>query len=752
MTSSHARENPAGPEETTADVGVLVVHGIGWQTQSETVDTYVDAIYGWLRDRLAGVVESHRMRGISRETLERATGFTAEALRNATSEAWTGSETAQWIAFLDNSSSFRPAAELATDGRASLPLTPGSPLFGSVTLSAANASTDNAPKNASLHLKWVTTDGVRSAVQWRVAEAWWADAFPTPRFDQLVRWAPIAVPIALLNHAWSMPTTFRRRTRLHDLFGEVLYAVRLGFLVLASIFAALPIYLILLLAEILARVPWSPLQALAQAVRNRLTGSIGDALALVESPSCRNELASRVQRDLLWLSERCKSVLVIAHSQGAMLAYLACRRRPENVATLVTLGSGIRQLRTLIAAAEAPGPRLALSRNLIGIAQALGLACILAGVAGSDSRISFGVSVGLASTCGLLALSVGLVGISSFYTLAGAVPADDDFWRARMTEERFRWRDLIATHDPVAGPLDTHLEIVTVDQLDLRSRLSARGRDFGIVPHTRLITNWQSTLHDHTSYLVNRDECVSTLVFECARLDGSGSHEWLAPDPERIGIEPKDNGFAAPISDARRRIVQRWKWLSMGLNLIVLAMVWSRFYQTFAITRPWNGDSWTAIFRDLLSIVSPVDLALAIVLVSIWRALSTARTHALGRLTAAVLESRNYRIRVTAGVPSVVDNDFHEFGKLWRAEWLILASSGGVPLLLFVLLLRVTVNQWTLVIATLMAAAIGHLLSEFLRADQLRREREAPYKDWLRTASSVASTQSGVDSRDPIGP
>jgi hypothetical protein len=226
-------------------------------------------------------------------------------------------------------------------------------------------------------------------------------------------------------------------------------------------------------------------------------------------------------------------------------------------------------------------------------------------------------------------------------------------------------------------------------------------------------------------------------------LDGSGSHDWLAPDPTRIGIEPKDNGFAAPISDARRRIVQRWKWLRTCLTLIVLAMVWNRFYQTLATTRPWNGDSWTAIFRHLSSNVRPIDLALAIVLVSIWGALSTARTHALGRLTAAVLESRNYRIRVTAGVPSVVDDNFHQFGKLSRAEWLILASSGGVPLLLFLLLLRVTVNDWTLVIAIIMAAATGHLLCEFLRADQQRREREAPYKDWLRTASSVASTQTG---------
>ena len=53
------------------------------------------------------------------------------------------------------------------------------------------------------------------------------------------------------------------------------------------------------------------------------------------------------------------------------------------------------------------------------------------------------------------------------------------------------------------------------------------------------------------------------------------------------------------------------------------------------------------------------------------------------------------------------------------------------------------VNQWTLVIVTMMAAATRHLLSELLCADQERRERKAPDKDWLRTASPVADAPSG---------
>jgi hypothetical protein len=364
---------------------------------------------------------------------------------------------------------------------------------------------------------------------------------------------------------------------------------------------------------------------------------------------------------------------------------------------------------------------------MMAIAQVLGVACMVAGLGSLDSRIPVAVALSLASACALFAVAIGFAGVSFLFALAGSIPAEDDFWRARMTAERFRWRDLIATHDPVAGPLDAYIEVARVGQLRLRSYLSTTPPAFGTVPHTRLVTNWRSLLRDHTSYLANREECVASLVFECARLDASGSHEWLAPDPERIGIDPR-GGVVPPISEARRRIVKRWKWLEAGWTLVVLATAWLHFNQTLA-TRQWNVDSWTAALRAATSIAGSIDFALAVVLVSMWRALSMAGKYSLDRLTAAILDSTDDLHRVAAA-PTASDRDFHRLGSFGRAELLTLSLSGGLPLLVFVLL-RQTVSGWTLSLATLIAAAMGALGSEFIcayhrgHARKLRRETDA---------------------------
>jgi pimeloyl-ACP methyl ester carboxylesterase len=99
-------------------------------------------------------------------------------------------------------------------------------------------------------------------------------------------------------------------------------------------------------------------QSSARAVRALLMGVVGDAVALVTDRAIRATLVERVERDLDWLATRCKSVLIVGHSQGAMLAYLAARTRPNNVKRLLTLGSGFRALQTLIDGIETRFPSI----------------------------------------------------------------------------------------------------------------------------------------------------------------------------------------------------------------------------------------------------------------------------------------------------------------------------------------------------------------------------------------------------------
>ena len=51
-------------------------------------------------------------------------------------------------------------------------------------------------------------------------------------------------------------------------------------------------------------------------VQLKLAGVVGDSYVLLEDPVQRRAILDRVRRDLKWLIQRCRSVVLIAHSPG----------------------------------------------------------------------------------------------------------------------------------------------------------------------------------------------------------------------------------------------------------------------------------------------------------------------------------------------------------------------------------------------------------------------------------------------------
>jgi pimeloyl-ACP methyl ester carboxylesterase len=113
---------------------------------------------------------------------------------------------------------------------------------------------------------------------------------------------------------------------------------------------------------VLAIFPIKALRDLVGAAQRVLASVVGDSFIFVTSPVQEAAIISKFQRDLRWLSERCEKVVVVAHSQGAAVAYKGLERldwdghMPEQVKLLVTLGSGLRKLVDLEQALERPAP------------------------------------------------------------------------------------------------------------------------------------------------------------------------------------------------------------------------------------------------------------------------------------------------------------------------------------------------------------------------------------------------------------
>src|SRR5262249_35822468 len=101
-------------------------------------------------------------------------------------------------------------------------------------------------------------------------------------------------------------------------------------------------------------------------VQQALAGTLGDCFILVASPIQRAAIISHVQRDIDWLiSQDCKNIAVVAHSQGAAVAFEAlstgvlkrfCQvrgvesdpsARESRKTLLITFGSGIAKLSEL---------------------------------------------------------------------------------------------------------------------------------------------------------------------------------------------------------------------------------------------------------------------------------------------------------------------------------------------------------------------------------------------------------------------
>ena len=204
---------------------------------------------------------------------------------------------------------------------------------------------DSGPAHAYVDVCVPVESGTKTS-HWILAEAWWASTVLPPSFSELARWAFVVVPSTIASHF------LIRVRRIEITKGSPVPAVLQGlpyvrsFFSLAAAMVAMP-FLILGLALILllGLIPINRVQELAGAVQRALANTLGDSLALLGNAVQEAAIVGGVRRDLEWLSERCKKVVVVAHSQGAAVAHFALERTTaDNVTLFVTFGSGIGKL------------------------------------------------------------------------------------------------------------------------------------------------------------------------------------------------------------------------------------------------------------------------------------------------------------------------------------------------------------------------------------------------------------------------
>lgn len=506
-----------------ADLAVVFVHGIGQQLQGETLVKFADPISQWL---------------------------------------------ARWVSEGEYTEAH-----------------PSAPGMEGVKLVAATLAGDE-PAHVELEVTAGTKLPLPGKQRWLLCESWWAQSFEAPSARALLLWMLLILPyLSIIQFYAQLRRAIRSSTRC-GIAGALGWIGRIAFY-LAIYLCALPVaalgavIIIALFAALVLPIP--QFSDYAKRITLRLSDTIGDCYVLVSSATQFDAMVSRVSKDIRWASERADHLAIVAHSQGAAVAYQALSESiPENTRTFVTIGEAIKKLRLIQNLQTYGVPRRAYGPPSLG-ALSQGSELREEGV-GNTARalvarwfrlrtLRFTVGwIGVAATYGLLysgpqlaivvlrevrhlpthplhnthptlyiVFAVSLLTVLIVLRLCFRFWSDDlrvDVGALGTTEGPVRWANFYASADPVSnGPLF--------------------GFPDGAHWFQREVWNFGSVLRDHTTYTSSQDDFLGCVV---AQLAGASGY--------RFGPELKNR-----LVHARWRGWWRVWWLSVARFLAVAAAV-----------------------------------------------------------------------------------------------------------------------------------------------------------------------------------
>lgn len=197
---------------------------------------------------------------------------------------------------------------------------------------------------------------------WVFAEGWWAARLDPPGLVSMLGWTlhigrRIAVQLAVaavghLPNVWRHVARGGRKPgsfpqRLQAALGILIESVSLILLVVGYVAGALIGYLVLWPLFLVAHIPLAQVQqfVLLRLLRPLLVDFVGDFRVYVADPIQGVHIRHGVERAISWLATQCDDIIVVAHSQGAVVAYDALVAQQAagiaKVRKLITMGGAL---------------------------------------------------------------------------------------------------------------------------------------------------------------------------------------------------------------------------------------------------------------------------------------------------------------------------------------------------------------------------------------------------------------------------
>jgi hypothetical protein len=188
--------------------------------------------------------------------------------------------------------------------------------------------------------------------KWLFAESFWADSFPLPGTQEVTFWLLQIVPWTCISYATQrIIIAWHKLVNIFSIrkfyFG-LIYAAIITFYIILTIpltALALLMQLILFILILIWKIPIPIIRDYIYWTQKKISAIIGDSYVFSSSIIRREFAISKLQHDINWIKGRCQNLVIIAHSQGAALAYLTLKKNfPKNFKLFVTFGSGLNKL------------------------------------------------------------------------------------------------------------------------------------------------------------------------------------------------------------------------------------------------------------------------------------------------------------------------------------------------------------------------------------------------------------------------
>jgi hypothetical protein len=549
------------------DAGVLFVHGIGKQRRAETLSQWSAPLARWINAWLKGATDevARKLQGTPINAWLRS--LTALDFQNADDDYVDRSMYANGLARKVSSTTvgaWRPESRAGAVKRTAeaqpAPTDEEREEFDKVVCGIKQDIRATAvggaaefreayvldvgahafePSSVEMHIEAMAPDGYMQRTRLMVAESHWAESFWAPSFFGFGRWCLLTAPVVLVHYIALARLQHSNWLRWY----VAALGLTLGFTVAQLAF---------LFLMVLWLVPWERVRRAVLKVQLALAGIVGDAYVLLQDPVQRRAILDRVQRDLNWLLQRCRSVVVVAHSQGAAVAEIVLANRENEVGagkihSFVTLGSGVQTLTAIESLSREQSVNMA---GWVAIALAYGLG--IAGAIALAGAWPIGVVLGV-----LLLIGFGFVAWFACGMHGGR----------RLTLPKvawFRdWLDFFATKDLVPyGPL--------LDPANKKDRYKPKE-----------VRNRDSLLGDHVLYWQNAEQVVGPVAREIGAAAG------FKPLTELLSDD------AATLDRLERARLSRLDFLAIASGVALLASAVLLYRQLPALVA---SGSWAVVW------------------------------------------------------------------------------------------------------------------------------------------------------------